>query len=106
MVPSNAPADGAVSLAATNSPAGLNSAFIVHFTRAVGGMKLAHLIALMSLIGSTVKPLASIERPWNVAVCPGRNSTSEGIICNDLDGPGAGHFSATASPGKPVLFPF
>src|SRR5947207_2830348 len=38
----------------------------------------------MSLISSTANPLASIERPWNEAVWPGRSTTSDGMICNDF----------------------
>ena len=57
-----APAEGVVSFAAASSPAALNEAFIVARTRAVGGIKLFHFSALMSLTLSTVKPLASIAR--------------------------------------------
>src|SRR2546428_6007799 len=90
-VASNAPAEGVVSLAATSCPSGSNDAFMVERTRAVGGIKLFHFRALTSLKFSTVKPLASMVRAWNEAVCPGRRVISEGTIWIDLAGPAAGH---------------
>ena len=60
-------------------------------------MKLAHFTDFGSMPSFTTRPLASSERMRKLALPPGFNSASLGIICNCVALPAAGHFSAGAS---------